>query len=40
MPAFLIVCYVVAAALCFAQGDPKRATYWIAAAVLNWTVTF
>lgn len=39
-PAVLILLDVGAAAMCFIGKDYKRAVYWLAAAVLNVTVTF
>lgn len=39
-PAALILLDVGAAAMCFIGKDYKRAVYWLAAAVLNVTVTF
>lgn len=40
LPLILILIDIVAAIVCFIQKDNKRGIYWIAAAVLNWTVTF
>lgn len=39
-PAILIALDVGAAVMCFIGKDYKRAVYWLAAAVLNVTVTF
>lgn len=39
-PLMLIVLDVGAAVVAWISGDIKRAVYWIAAAVLNITVTF
>lgn len=39
-PLILIALDVLAAVLYFIQKDYKKAVYWIAAAVLNVTVTF
>ena len=38
-PYTLIVLNVCAALVCAWHGEYRRATYWTAAAVLNWTVT-
>lgn len=40
LPTLLIIIDLLAAVVCFAQKDVKRGIYWIAAAVLNVTVTF
>ena len=40
LPLILILIDVVAAVVCFIQQDGKRGIYWLAAAVLNWAVTF
>lgn len=39
-PLVLIILDVCAGVVCFYTGDWKKAIYWIAAAVLNWAVTF
>ena len=39
-PVLLIILDVGAAIMCALNGDYKKAIYWIAAAVLNVTVTF
>lgn len=39
-PCILIACNLGAAVMCVTGGDIKKAIYWIAAAVLNATVTF
>ena len=39
-PVVLIVCNVGAAIVCGFVGDWKKVIYWIAAAVLNASVTF
>jgi len=39
-PLLLILIDIVAAIMYFVKGDTKRGVYWIAAAVLNYTVTF
>lgn len=39
-PIMLIVLDLWASVACFINSDPKRAIYWIAAAVLNVCVTF
>jgi len=39
MPAAMIVLSIAAALIYIASGDYKRGTYWLAAAVLNVTVT-
>lgn len=39
-PVLLILLDVGASVACFISSDPKRAIYWIAAAVLNVCVTF
>lgn len=36
----LIIIDLLAAIVCFIQNEPKKGVYWIAAAILNWTVTF
>ena len=40
LPLVLIVIDVLAAIVCFAEKGARRGIYWIAAAVLNVTVTF
>ncbi|MGN0619210.1 MAG: hypothetical protein ACI4J7_09345 [Ruminiclostridium sp.] len=40
LPLILILIDIAAAIVCFVQHENKKAVYWIAAAVLNWTVTF
>ena len=40
LPLILILIDIAAAIVCFVQNENKKAVYWIAAAVLNWTVTF
>ena len=40
LPIAMILLDVVAAAVCLWHKDYRRAVYWIAAAVLNLTVTF
>lgn len=40
LPLVLIVINVAAAIVCVKHKDYKKAVYWIAAAVLNVTVTF
>jgi len=40
LPLILIIINVLAAIVCFVQHEPKKGLYWLAAAVLNWTVTF
>lgn len=40
LPLILIIIDLLAAIVCFVQDEPKKGVYWIAAAVLNWTVTF
>lgn len=40
MPLILIAIDVIAAIVYLWQGQPKKSIYWIAAAVLNWAVTF
>lgn len=40
LPLLLIIINILAAIVCFAHKDYKKAVYWIAAAVLNYTVTF
>lgn len=40
LPAVLIAIDIGAGVVYFCKDDPKRAVYWIAAAVLTWTVTF
>lgn len=40
LPLLLIIIDVLAAIVCFAQKDVRRGVYWLAAAVLNVTVTF
>lgn len=39
-PLLLILIDIVAAIMYFVKGDTKSGVYWIAAAVLNYTVTF
>lgn len=39
-PTVLIVLSVAAALVCAAHGDVRRTIYWLAAAVLNASVTF
>lgn len=39
-PALLIVLDVAAAVVCAVDADARRAVYWLAAAVLTFTVTF
>lgn len=39
-PLVLIALDVGASAMYLCAGDWKKAIYWIAAAVLNWAVTF
>jgi hypothetical protein len=40
LPLLLIVINLLAAAVYFAHKDIKKGVYWLAAAVLNITVTF
>lgn len=40
LPCVLILINLCASIVCFAQKDCKKGIYWIAAAVLNITVTF
>lgn len=40
LPLLLIIINIGAAIVYAAQKDYKKAVYWIAAAVLNYTVTF
>lgn len=40
LPLMLIIIDLLAAIVCFIQNEPKKGVYWIAAAILNWTVTF
>ena len=40
LPLILIIIDIAAAVVCLFQDDKKRAIYWLAAAVLNWAVTF
>ena len=40
LPLVLIIINVSAAVVCLVQGQPKKAVYWVSAAVLNYTVTF
>ncbi|MGN0655583.1 MAG: hypothetical protein ACI4KR_02210 [Ruminiclostridium sp.] len=40
LPLILILIDIAAAIVCFVQHENKKAVYWIAAAILNWTVTF
>lgn len=40
LPVAMILLDIGAAAVCLWHGDYRRAVYWIAAAVLNATVTF
>jgi hypothetical protein len=40
LPLLLIIIDVLAAIVCFIQKDARRGIYWLAAAVLNVTVTF
>ena len=40
LPLLLIIIDVLAAIVCFVQKDARRGIYWLAAAVLNVTVTF
>jgi hypothetical protein len=40
LPLLLIIIDVLAAIMCFIQKDARRGIYWLAAAVLNVTVTF
>lgn len=40
LPLILIIINLLAAIVCFVHGEPKKGVYWIAAAVLNYTVTF
>lgn len=40
LPLALIIIDVLAAVVCVAQKEYKKAVYWLAAAVLNYTVTF
>ena len=40
LPLMLIIINILAAIVCFAHNEPKKGVYWIAAAILNWTVTF
>ena len=40
LPLILIIIDLLAAIVCFAQNESKKGVYWIAAAILNWTVTF
>ena len=39
-PAILIGLNLCASAVCFFSHEPKKAVYWLAAAVLNFCVTF
>lgn len=39
-PTILIICNVLASIGCLACKDYKKAVYWMAAAVLNASVTF
>ena len=39
-PSILILCNAGAAAVSAANGDGRKAIYWLAAAVLNAAVTF
>lgn len=40
LPLLLIIIDLLAAIVCFIQKDARRGIYWLAAAVLNVTVTF
>ena len=40
LPLLLIIIDLLAALVCFIQKDARRGIYWLAAAVLNVTVTF
>ena len=40
LPLVLIIINILAAVVCFFQKEYKKAVYWLAAAVLNYTVTF
>lgn len=40
LPLILIIINILAAAVCFYHKDIKKGIYWLAAAVLNITVTF
>lgn len=40
LPLVLIIIDIAAAIVCFVQNEPKKGIYWLAAAVLSWTVTF
>lgn len=40
LPLILIIINLLAAIVCFVHGEHKKGVYWIAAAVLNYTVTF
>lgn len=40
MPCIMIACSILAAIVYACQGDYRRGTYWLAAAVLNISVTF
>lgn len=39
-PTCLILLNIAAAIVYFAQGDVKKAIYWLAAATLTYTVTY
>jgi len=39
-PTVLITINVMAAVVCFLHDDHKRAIYWLAAATLNWSITY
>ena len=40
LPLVLIAINILASIICFIQKDTRRGIYWLAAAVLNVTVTF
>jgi hypothetical protein len=40
MPCVMIICSILAALMYASAGDFRRSVYWLAAAVLNITVTF
>lgn len=39
-PTILITLDIFAGIMCYVTGDLKKAVYWVAAAVLNITVTY
>jgi len=39
-PLILIILNICASAVCLYSHEPKKAVYWLAAAVLNFCVTF